>query len=120
MPLRVRWGLVQLRVDRGVRSADALICTYWGDDAGRRQFNVLVDDTPIATEKLSKSHPGEFFDATYSIPTELTRGKTKTVVRFQAAPGNTAGGVFGIRMVHVEQAVAAKTAARAVTAPCPL
>jgi hypothetical protein len=30
----------------------------------------------------------------------LTRGKQKVTVRFQAHPGNIAGGVFGVRMLR--------------------
>lgn len=32
------------------------------------------------------------------LPLELTRGKKRASVRFQAQPGNTAGGLFDLRM----------------------
>ncbi len=80
----------------------ALICTYWGSDAGQRTFDILVDDTVIATETLNRPAPETFVDIAYPIPAELTRGKTATRITFQAHPGNMAGGVFGLRMALSE------------------
>ncbi|UCD49864.1 MAG: glycoside hydrolase family 127 protein [Phycisphaerales bacterium] len=71
-----------------------LHCTYWGSDGGRT-FDILVDGTKIATQKLAENEPGEFFDVEYDIPTELTEGKESVVVHFAAHAGSTAGGVFG-------------------------
>jgi hypothetical protein len=76
-----------------------LAVTYWGDDAGKRTFDILVDGQKIATETLNRNKPGQFFDKEYSIPQELTRGKQKVTVRFQAQPNNFAGGIFGAKML---------------------
>jgi hypothetical protein len=78
----------------------ALVCTYWGSDAGNRTFDILVDGSAVATQSLNRNKPGAFFDVTYPIPEELTRGKQKVTVRFRAHAGSTAGGVFGVRMAH--------------------
>ena len=78
----------------------SLVCTYLGSDKGARTFDILVDDRLIATQSLSGNKPGEFFDVTYLIPPELTRGKDKIVVRFQAHQGNTAGGLYGLRVIQ--------------------
>ena len=80
-----------------------LVCTYWGSDAGGREFEVLVDGKRIATQLLNGSKPNEFFDAVYDIPAELLRYKTKVTVTFQAHKGNTAGGLFGCRIVKVKK-----------------
>ncbi|OHB70040.1 MAG: hypothetical protein A2V70_16950 [Planctomycetes bacterium RBG_13_63_9] len=80
-----------------------LACTYWGDDAGQRTFDVLVEGQKIATQTLNRDKPGEFFEVEYRIPEELTRGKEKVTVRFQAHPDNTAGGVFGCAMLKAAQ-----------------
>jgi len=77
----------------------ALLCTYWGSDIGNRQFDVLVSGTRIATQRLDRDKPDEFFDVEYPIPETLTRGQTTITVRFQAQPGNFAGGVFGLRVL---------------------
>ncbi|HWT03980.1 MAG TPA: beta-L-arabinofuranosidase domain-containing protein [Pyrinomonadaceae bacterium] len=76
-----------------------LVCTFWGGELGDRTFDILVDGVRIATQTLSRDKPGEFFDKTFSIPAELTRGKQKVEVRFQAHPGNFAGGLFGARIL---------------------
>jgi uncharacterized protein len=80
----------------------SLVCTYWGSETGPRSFDVLVDGVKIATQSLQNDKPGQFFDVTYPIPEELTRGKTKITVRFQAHPGNTAGGFYGLRVIRGE------------------
>jgi hypothetical protein len=76
-----------------------LLCTYWGSESGQRTFDVLVDGKVIATQTLDRNKPGTFFNVEYSIPLDLTRGKDKVTVRFQPHDGNTAGGVFGCRML---------------------
>jgi len=77
-----------------------LWCRYWGDESGKRTFDVLVDDEKIATQTLLHNKPSEFFEAEYPIPPELTRGKQSITVRFQAEPGNFAGGVFGCETLN--------------------
>jgi uncharacterized protein len=76
-----------------------LYCTYWGGELGERAFDILVDGTLVATEKLTSCKPDSFYDKTYSVPPKLTQGKNSVVVRFQAHPRNTAGGLFGLRML---------------------
>ncbi len=76
-----------------------LRCHYWGDEGGRRTFDILGNDTKLATQKLLKNKPKEFFWADYAIPAELTRGRQSLVIKFQAQPGHTAGGVFGLQML---------------------
>jgi hypothetical protein len=71
-----------------------LACTYWGDDAPPRTFDILVDGQKIATQSLDHGKPGEFFTVEYSIPAELTRGKERVTVMFRGQKGHTAGGVF--------------------------
>ena len=78
-----------------------LVCTWWGGESGERNFDILVDGTKIASQKLSNNQPGKFWDATYPIPAELTHGKEKVTVKMQAQPGNFAGGLFGSRLMLV-------------------
>jgi len=77
-----------------------ILCTYWGSDGAGRTFDVLVDGTKIATEKLAGKHPGQFFDQTYAVPADLTKGKDSVVIKFQAQPNNFAGGVFGCAVLR--------------------
>lgn len=76
-----------------------LRCTYWGDDAGGRTFDILVEGQRIATQTLDRNHPGEFFEVEYPIPAELLAGKTSVKVSFQAAANSMAGGLFGCATV---------------------
>ncbi|PQV64208.1 hypothetical protein B1R32_10652 [Abditibacterium utsteinense] len=80
-----------------------LSVTYWGDDNGNRNFDVLVDGQKIATQRLENNRPGEFFDVVTPIPAALTQGKKRVTVRFQAHPGQRAGGVFGARILRAEK-----------------
>jgi DUF1680 family protein len=72
-----------------------LLCTYWGSDVGRT-FDVFIGGARIATETVNVNFPGDFFEREYTIPAELTRGKEKVSVRFQAPAEGTAGGLFGL------------------------
>ena len=73
---------------------------YCGDDTGGREFDVLADERKLATVKLDKNRPGTFYEETYALPVELTRGKSRITIRFQAHPGRLAGGVFGCRILQ--------------------
>ncbi|MDQ2676869.1 MAG: glycoside hydrolase family 127 protein, partial [Actinomycetota bacterium] len=92
------WFSVRVKVepDRPVE----LVCTWWGSETGERTFDILVDGTVVATEKLFQDRPGVFFEKTYPIPEALTRGKQAVEVRFQARPGNLAGGLYGLRVLR--------------------
>ncbi|MFO0887856.1 MAG: glycoside hydrolase family 127 protein [Isosphaeraceae bacterium] len=76
-----------------------LSVTYWGSDRGRRVFDLLIDGKKIATETLENNRPEQFYDQTYPLPEELTKGKSQVTVTFQAQPRQTAGGVFGVRVL---------------------
>jgi hypothetical protein len=76
--------------------------TYWGGDTGGREFDVLVDGEKIVTQKLDHNRPGEFYAETYRLPQNLTHGKSRICVKFQAHPGRTAGGVFGCTVLSAE------------------
>jgi DUF1680 family protein len=76
-----------------------LSVTYWGSDRGRRAFDILVDGTRIATERLENKRPEQFYDQVYPLPETLTRDKSRITVTFQAQPRQMAGGVFGVRVL---------------------
>jgi len=78
----------------------ALRCVYWGSDAGRT-FDILVDGVKVATQALTGARPGEYLPVTHPLPDALTRGRAAVTVRFQPAPGQTAGGLFDVRVVRL-------------------
>jgi len=81
-------------------SKNTLINTYWGMDNRGRVFDVLVDGTKIATEDLNKYKESKFYNISYEIPIELTKGKSKVVIKLLPKTGNSAGPVYGSRMVR--------------------
>ncbi|MGC8639968.1 MAG: beta-L-arabinofuranosidase domain-containing protein [Isosphaeraceae bacterium] len=87
--------VVQVRPDW----AQELCVTYWGSDSGGRVFDILVDDTKLATERLERNRPEQFYDQAYRLPPELIKGKSKVTVTFKAHPGRMAGGIFGLRVL---------------------
>ena len=76
-----------------------LVVTYWGSETEKREFDIIVDGRTVATENLSRNSPGEFFDAAYLLPPDLTRGKGTLSIRFSPHRGAIAGRVFGSRLV---------------------
>jgi len=79
-----------------------LACMYWGSDGPGRDFDILVDDKKIATEHLNQNQPGQFFNVTYDIPTDLTKDKDKITVKFRAHSWRTAGGLYECRTMKKE------------------
>jgi len=77
-----------------------LVATYWGQELSPRTFDILVDGTTVATHSLDGNHPEAFYDLTCPLAADITRGRTTVTVRLQAHPGNTAGGLFGLRVVE--------------------
>jgi len=78
----------------------AVQACYWRPDGGRT-FDILVDNTVIATQKLEGGKEG-FFTVEYPLPTTLTADKTKVTVRIQARPGEMAGGIYDLRIMTPE------------------
>jgi DUF1680 family protein len=78
-----------------------LVLTYWGGDRGR-QFDIIVDGQELATEHLTASHPGVYFDQVYPLPAALTKGKQKVTLRIQGAT-TWVGGVFGARVMKAAE-----------------
>ena len=79
----------------------ALVVEYWGGFPGAKTFDILVNDKLIATENISGKKEGQFLNVQYDIPEEISRGKSKIIVKFQAHPHNTAGPVFGVRTISI-------------------
>lgn len=90
------WFSYRLPVTAG--DGQQLVCTYWGDESNKRNFDILVEDRKIATQTLYQNKTNEFFEVAYRIPRELTHGKQFVTVRFQAPPSGQAGGVFDVRI----------------------
>ncbi len=77
-----------------------LVADYWGGFPGAKTFDILIGDSVIATENISLKKEGEFISVRYAVPVELTKGKTRIVIKFRAHEKNTAGPVFGVRVIR--------------------
>jgi hypothetical protein len=101
-----KWFSFDMPVD-GARPM-ALIITYPGEEQQTRTFEILVDGSRLGEQTIERHRPGSptknFFDVEYAIPADLTRGKQKVTVRFQAMRGNETATVLGVRMVRADQA----------------
>jgi hypothetical protein len=94
------WFSYEVKVLPG--QPQGLIVTYWGSDVGARIFDILVDGQKLATQKLQNNWPGRFHHQAYPLAPSLTQGKQTVVIRFQAHPACTAGGIFGLRVARPE------------------
>jgi DUF1680 family protein len=74
-----------------------LSVTYCGGD-GSRRFDIYVDDTKLASERLSRRQ-SNFYDKLYPLSEELLKGKDEITVKFQAPANSMAGGVYGVRVL---------------------
>ncbi len=106
------WFAYTVRVDPVVPVA--LVVTYWGGVWHERNFDVLIDDQPLAAQRLLTNRPGDFFERVLPLPSGLTRGRTAVTVRFQSRPGDVAGAVYGLRVLHADVAADCDTEPRVV------
>jgi DUF1680 family protein len=82
--------------------------TYFGGDQTfyvdgkkyERDFDIQIDGTVIALEKLVGHRDNVLFNVCYGIPSVLTTGKNKVEVRFSSIEGKAAGGVYGLRVLN--------------------
>ena len=91
------WFSFDLKVNPD--GANALVTDYWGGFPGAKTFDILVNNKIIATENITNKKDGQFISIQYDIPQEISRGRVKVNVKFQAHTGNMAGPVFGIRTI---------------------
>lgn len=91
--------VVKVRPDR----PQELSVTYWGSDSGPRSFDILVDQTTLATERLDRNRPEKFYEQSYLLPSQLTKGKNQITVTFKAHPDHMAGGIFGLRVLTTKR-----------------
>ena len=78
--------------------ANILRITLNGEDKGRA-FKILVNGTVIDTIKSDGSAGPVFVDKDYDLPEAISQSHT-IEVKFLAAEGSVAGGVFGIRLLE--------------------
>jgi len=93
-------GFVSFDMKVDANAENTLINTYWGMDNRGRVFDIMIDGTKLTTVDLNKYKESRFYDISYAIPIELTKSKQKVTVKFVPKQGNSAGPVYGSRMVR--------------------
>lgn len=77
---------------------------YWGNETGSRKFGIYLDDTLLASEDISgKWKVDNFVEEEYAIPASLVDGKDFVTVKFMGEKGQTAGGVYHVRLIRPEK-----------------
>lgn len=89
------WFSYELRNPKA--EAKILRITFNGADAGRT-FDILVNGEAITTIKSEGAAGPVFVDVDYEL-SEAAREAKIIEVKFQAAPGSVAGGIFGVRLL---------------------
>jgi uncharacterized protein len=92
------WMEFEMKVDPN--GPNDLVLTYWGNERVRPDFEILVDGTRIAEERLAGRPANRFYDVTYQVPTTVTQGKEQVVVRIQPRANMWAGSLSGARIVR--------------------
>jgi hypothetical protein len=77
-----------------------LVVTYWGSEAGKREFDIRVNERTLAVQVLARPRPDQFVDIVYPLPREWTEGGSTVTISFFPHKGMIAGRVFGCRIVQ--------------------
>ena len=97
-----KWFSLDMPVDAA--RPMALFITYPGEEQQTRTLEILVDGSRVGEQAIERHRPGSptksVFDVEYAIPADLTRGKQKVTVRFQAKGGNETATVLGVRLIR--------------------
>jgi len=81
----------------------SLFVRYWGAEWGGRKFDIFIDDEKLVTEdNTGVWNLSKFKNVIYPIPDSMVKGKSHIRVKFQPLPGNTAGPVYMVRLLRVE------------------
>ncbi|MGN6180661.1 MAG: beta-L-arabinofuranosidase domain-containing protein [Mucilaginibacter sp.] len=91
-------GFLSFEMKTDPTDQNTLINTYWGMDNRGRIFDIYVENVKLTTEDLNKFKENKFYNISYDLPIELTKGKSKVTIKFVAKKGNSAGPIYLVRM----------------------
>lgn len=78
----------------------SLLVRYWGAEWGARKFDIYIDEEKLlAEDNTGRWNQSKFQEVEYVIPNRMIKNKEHIRIKFQSIPGNTAGGVFFIRLL---------------------
>lgn len=83
------------------REATRLRVTYFGGDAGR-SFDILINDEVLASVELKGDGGAQFVEVDYPISASIIEKAEDGVltVKFRAAEGSLAGGIYHVRLMR--------------------
>jgi hypothetical protein len=94
-------GYFSYELATGKESNLSLYVRYYGAEWGNRNFEIYIDDQKLLTvNNTGRWNVALLQDEEYPIPEAMLSGKEKVTVKFQAIPGNTAGGVYTVRLLR--------------------
>lgn len=93
-------GYFKYTLSTNGKQPSSLMATYWGNEQGNRNFEIVVDGTVVATENIvGKWNKEEFVDVEYKLPEALVKGKNQIEIMFRSKDNNVAGGIFMLRLL---------------------
>lgn len=96
-------GFLQYTLNTSEQKDLSLMVQYWGNEAGDKTFDILIDEKLLVTENLvGKWSQDKFINQEYKIPAEVLNGKKEITVRFQPKDNNATGKIFYIRLLNPE------------------
>jgi DUF1680 family protein len=91
---------IQYTLDTRGEKSIVLEVAYSGSDNGR-SFDILANNTKIASQELNNEKPGEFMTKRYPIPEDVLKAAPKGRVTIQfVATRQLAGGLFDVRLMR--------------------
>jgi hypothetical protein len=95
-----RGGWFQYTLSTQSEKSVELAVTYWGGEAALT-FEVLANAELLATETLSNTRPGEYFEKRYAIPAKALSDATngRITIKFSAKQGSGGGRVYDVRLM---------------------
>lgn len=82
----------------------ALRVRFWGNETGSCDFDILVDEQPVASINTSgRWNRNEFVEEEFTLPSALIDGKRNVNVKFVPRKGNSTGGIYHVRLLRPEE-----------------
>lgn len=96
-------GFLHYHVTVNPAGKNELMLTFWGNDGDRLQFDVLIDGKVMENIVVTNERPGKFYNRFFVIPDKMIQGKDKVRISFLPTPGNRAGIIYGLRILHQKE-----------------
>jgi len=100
--MRVAWhgGWFSCKLKTPAHDRVALVVDYWGQDGRNREFDILIDGEPFASEQFTLAEHNQFFTRSYAMDSKYVEGKEQITVTFKSRNGKIVGPVCSCRIVR--------------------